>query len=498
NGQHVIIIGAGIAGLSAATELAERGVKVTILERENHLGGRVSSWPITINGQPTNMSRGFHAFFRQYYQLRALLRRADPHLNALRPVTDYPLDLADGPRDSFTHIPRTPPFNLIGFITQSPSFPLRALPKVNIDKAMGLLDVRFPQTYTDHDGISAADVLNQLNFPHSARHLALEVFARSFFADPHEFSGGELIAMFHTYFIGSAEGLLFDVAADQYDTALWQPLAQYLTRHGATICTNTPAHHIEPIPHSINVYTPTTTLCADAIVLATDITPLQHLITNSPNLGTPTWRKNITQLRTAPPFAVWRRWLDTPPAPGTPDFLGTSGYGPLDNISMIHQFEKTATQWAHTNHGSVIELHAYALPENTNPTHLKNQLTQQQNRLHPELANAKQLGEQWLIRNDCALIDTSPWNQRPSTTTPDPRIVLAGDAIRCDYPVALMERAATTGVLAANHLLKTWDIHGADIWTTPTTPRLPGIPLARRALRRLTKHTPQHPDTQKQ
>ena len=24
------------------------------------------------------MSRGFHAFFRQYYNLRALLRRADP------------------------------------------------------------------------------------------------------------------------------------------------------------------------------------------------------------------------------------------------------------------------------------------------------------------------------------------------------------------------------------------------------------------------------------
>ena len=29
------------------------------------------------------MNRGFHAFFRQYYNLRGLLRRADPDLSAL-------------------------------------------------------------------------------------------------------------------------------------------------------------------------------------------------------------------------------------------------------------------------------------------------------------------------------------------------------------------------------------------------------------------------------
>ena len=29
------------------------------------------------------MSRGFHAFFRQYYNLRALLRRVDPALTGL-------------------------------------------------------------------------------------------------------------------------------------------------------------------------------------------------------------------------------------------------------------------------------------------------------------------------------------------------------------------------------------------------------------------------------
>lgn len=113
---------------------------------------------------------------------------------------------------------------------RSPSFPVTALRDVDISAALGLLDVRFPETYTELDGVSASDVLDRLRFPQQARHLALEVFARSFFADPRDFSGGELVAMFHTYFTGSAEGLLFDVPDAPYDEALWAPLGRYLHR----------------------------------------------------------------------------------------------------------------------------------------------------------------------------------------------------------------------------------------------------------------------------
>jgi carotenoid phi-ring synthase / carotenoid chi-ring synthase len=58
-------------------------------------------------------------------------------------------------------------------------------------------------------------------------------------------------------------------------------------------------------------------------------------------------------------------------------------------------------------------------------------------------------------------------------TTPDPRVVLAGDGVRCDYPVALMERAATTGLLAANRLLAGWGLAGHDLWSVPLRSRLP-------------------------
>ena len=71
------------------------------------------------------------------------------------------------------------------------------------------------------------------------------------------------------------------------------------------------------------------------------------------------------------------------------------------------------------------------------------------------------------MRDDCTLIGPDRWNQRPGVRTPSGRLVLAGDWVRCDYPVALMERAATTGFLAANALLRQWGVAGHSLWTAP-------------------------------
>ena len=39
----VLVIGAGVSGLSAAVELASRGLKVLVCEKAPHAGGRTSS-----------------------------------------------------------------------------------------------------------------------------------------------------------------------------------------------------------------------------------------------------------------------------------------------------------------------------------------------------------------------------------------------------------------------------------------------------------------------
>ena len=42
--QHVVILGGGLAGLSCAYELTKAGVQVTVLEREEQVGGMAASF----------------------------------------------------------------------------------------------------------------------------------------------------------------------------------------------------------------------------------------------------------------------------------------------------------------------------------------------------------------------------------------------------------------------------------------------------------------------
>ncbi len=467
---RVVVVGGGIAGLAAATGLAEQGVAVTVLEAESTLGGRVRAWPVGEDGR--TMSRGFHAFFRQYYNLRALLRRADPGLERLVPLPDYPLSLADGPTDSFARIPRTPPWSIIGFVLASPTFRLTDLARVDAGAALDLLRVEFPRTFHETTGVSAADVLDRLRFPAQARHLALEVFARSFFADPREFSGGELLAMFHTYFLGSAEGLLFDVPDDDYDTALWRPLAQYLTGLGVDFVTGVRVENLLQRDGGVVAVHTGGEVVADAAVLALDTAGLQAVVERSDWLGDRAWRERVARLRIAPPFGVGRRWLDRP-QPGVPPFLGTSGYGPLDNVSRLDAFEAGAADWARRHRGAVVEVHGYALSDPSGAT--ADRLWQEAERVAPGLAGATVVAQEWLLQQDCPLVDTTAWVDRPAVATPDPRVVLAGDLVRCELPVALMERAATTGWQAANRLLTGWGRPGTELWSPPLHGLLAGV-----------------------
>jgi isorenieratene synthase len=470
--HHVAVLGAGVAGLAAATALAERNVAVTLVEPHDQLGGRVRSWPVEHADGPATMSRGFHAFFRQYYNLRNLLRRCDPSLDRLTAISDYPLVSGAGHRDSFARMPRTPPWNLATFVWRSDTFTLADLRRIDTAAAGELLDVDFPATFGAHDGESAAEFLDRLRFPPAARHLALEVFARSFFADPAEFSAGELIAMFHSYFLGSAEGLLFDVPTDDYDTALWTPLARYLDGHRVDIRTGTAAEALHSTDEGVVVDTSTGPLTVDAVVVACDLATSQRLLTPAGAVsGDAGWRDRVAALRHAPAFAVWRLWLDRPARAHRPAFLGTAGFGCVDNISVLERFEAGAADWARRNHGSVVEIHAYALAPDASHHDIRTQMRRVLDSMYPEFSAATIVAAEYLVEADCPLIGTEPWALRPDIVTPDPRVVLAGDGVRCDFPTALMERATTTGFQAANHLLAGWQLAGQDLWTVPLSAR---------------------------
>jgi carotenoid phi-ring synthase / carotenoid chi-ring synthase len=466
---RAVVVGGGIAGLAAATGLAERGVSVDLVERENYLGGRVGGWTEQYQGVEVGMNRGFHAFFRQYYNLRALLGRVDPTLSMLMPVDDYPLIDGAGRRDSFRGLPHTPPWNALAFALRSPTFRFTDLARIDARAAAPLAAVSLPDIYHRLDHIDAETFLKSLNFPEAARHLAFEVFSRSFFASPTDLSAAELATMFHIYFLGSSEGLIFDVANDNFNTALWQPLQQYLTERGVRFHLGSAVSSIDGgEDQTFRVRTDTDeSLDADAVVLATDVTGLQRIVTSSPALGDDIWRARVKKLRTAPPFMVHRLWLDRPVAANRAAFLGTAGHEPLDNISIVDRYERQAAGWVREHGGSVVELHSYAVQSAQAQTAMLSRLHE----LYPETAGARVVYEQMLYHRDCPLFAPGTHAQRPGVTTPLPGLMLAGDGVRIDLPVALMERAATTGWTAANQLLTQWGVAGHPLYTVPTQGR---------------------------
>lgn len=466
---RVAVLGGGIAGLTAATGLAERGIAVDVVEREDYLGGRVGGWADHHDGPELAMNRGFHAFFRQYYNLRALLRRVDPRLRMLTPVDDYPLIDGAGRRDTFRGLPRTPPWNALAFALRSPTFRLGDLARIDARAAAPLAAVSVPDIYERLDHMDAETFLKSINFPESARHLAFEVFSRSFFAEPAHLSAAELATMFHIYFLGSSEGLIFDVATANFDAGLWNPLRHYLAGLDVRIHLGTQALRVSPgSSKGFAVHTDSgQRFDADAVVLALDPGGLQRVVGASPDLGDAAWRARIAELRTAPAFVVHRLWLDRPVDAGRPAFLGTAGHRPLDNVSVLERFEREAAAWARRHRGSVVELHSYAACSEYSGTRAMARLHE----LYPETATASVVHQRVLHRSDCPLFAPGTYTRRPAVATPQRGLVLAGDGVRLDLPVALMERAATTGWMAANQLLASWGVAGHELCTIPTRGR---------------------------
>ena len=164
--RTAVVVGGGIAGVAAATVLAERGIATTLLEREPALGGRAGAAPLRLaSGETVQMERGFHAFFRQYYNLRNLLRRISPDLDILVPLDDYPILGPHGARRSLADIPRKPPWNIAALTRRTPELTLPALARAGLREALSMLAFDMDLTYRRHDNRSASEYLGRPALP---------------------------------------------------------------------------------------------------------------------------------------------------------------------------------------------------------------------------------------------------------------------------------------------------------------------------------------------
>jgi zeta-carotene desaturase len=103
--MKILILGGGLAGLSAAVELLDRGHEVTVLEGAKMLGGKAASWR---DEEGDIVDLGQHVVTPLYQHFLALLRKVGAERNLIWKEGDYILALRGGKVGSI-RIARLPP-----------------------------------------------------------------------------------------------------------------------------------------------------------------------------------------------------------------------------------------------------------------------------------------------------------------------------------------------------------------------------------------------------
>ncbi|MEO0867381.1 MAG: FAD-dependent oxidoreductase, partial [Cyanobacteria bacterium J06642_11] len=136
-------------------------------------------------------------------------------------------------------------------------------------------------------------------------------------------------------------------------------------------------------------------------------------------------------------------------------FTSLSGYDLTDSITLYHKVQGDYAQWAEDTGGSVVELHAYCYKEKQFPTQqaLLETFKKELWEIVPELEGATILHQELVNQKNFAGFPPGSYPNRPTSATAVSNLMFAGDWVKMPFPCGLMERAISSGLLAANEIL---------------------------------------------
>ncbi|MCU0568723.1 MAG: FAD-dependent oxidoreductase, partial [Oculatellaceae cyanobacterium Prado106] len=197
------------------------------------------------------------------------------------------------------------------------------------------------------------------------------------------------------------------------------------------------------------------TLEADYFVFAADIPGIQHLFHLSEGSVPAELTQQVDQLQVADPFAVVRFWFDRDFEWPHSNFTSFSGYRLTDSITLYHRIQEDYIAWASETGGCVVELHAYCYKEKEFPTQqaLLTTFEQELYEIVPQLQGATLLHRELVNQKNFAGFPPGSYPNRPMSATAAANLMFAGDWVKMPFPCGLMERAISSGFLAANEIL---------------------------------------------
>lgn len=462
--RSILVIGGGLAGLSASLELAERGYQVTLREASDVLGGRLATRNMSHHAGDFRVEHGLHMWFGNYHNFRDVRARLgiDQHFRAHHETHFTFRDYQD---EILKSDPPSYPLNLIKLLERSPN--------LNLFSAFRQLGLLGDVLYYDH--WSVYEQLDQITFEEWSKGRVSKTFydvllqpaASVTLNDPLKISAAEMVMYMHFFMMSQPKAMWREVTTTDHGTAIIDPWATHLRTLGVQIELNRPCSglrfqgdRVVGILDDERDY--------DGVILATSIPGTKKILSQSEAYSDSDWRleqfsklsDRLMGLKVAPPYKVLRAWLDKPTQANRTDILETPQHKPVNLIALFHLLEDESRTWAQRTGGSVLEFHLYADEKWGTASDLDAWRAAEpiMSELYPELRGARLIDFTVGSYHDFTSFETGQGLLRPSADTPFMEyqlkgLAFAGDWVATQYPSALMERAVSTGREAANHFL---------------------------------------------
>ena len=275
--RKVLIIGGGLAGLSAALELCDRGYSVTVKEAAPFLGGKLGTRTETNAEGTFNVEHGLHMWFHNYHNFKDIRRRLGIDDDFV-PYNEIHFIFRDYEPEVLKSEPPIYPLNLIQLLRRSPNLSLFSAFR-QLGMLQDVVGYNHDTVYDRLDGITFAEWAKS-RVSETFYNLIMEPAASVTLNDVDIVSAAEMIQFMHLYFMSDPRAMNREVTTKDHARAVIDPWVKYLRERGATILTNTPVKGLV-FEDSCPVKEVDDDVRYDWVILATSIPGTQSILNNS-------------------------------------------------------------------------------------------------------------------------------------------------------------------------------------------------------------------------